>query len=93
MKRRVFVTVTKADIKDGERGNCTDCALGKAIRRVFPDTKIWYKNNILVVGKNYCANYGNSFANLPERAYLASRQFDKTRKIEPFRFNFRVETK
>lgn len=83
------VSVTRADIENGDRGNITTCAVAKAVRRKLgiQDVKVYGKNVVVhAQGKKY-ATY------LPKKVSTFISAFDAKKNVAPINFSIRFNRK
>lgn len=79
-QRIVLVEVTADDIKQGQRDNCLDCPVARALNRAFNlgpacvDTDIFY------------FDWGYDTHSLPEEVTEFIVNFDDGQQVEPFSF-------
>lgn len=74
-KYRIYVT--KNDIKNGKRGNCSKCPVALALYRRFPDFKI--KVGALI-------KIGHELLEIKNRVAFFIHDFDGGKKVKPFSF-------
>ena len=82
--KKIKVTVTAADIKNGKQKRCESCPIALAMQRGY---KI-KKSNISVVDDIRIDLTENTafYYHIPEKASLFIRRFDEGEKVNPFTF-------